>query len=245
MANEAYARRYGHGYLRYKGVMRGNRTWMAVYNRFALWSALRRSTTFQWMFFLDADALIIYHSSSWVEDLATRYADRALLFCSDRRDRDVDFHLNFGVFFAQLNNEKADDILADCLDQLERSRIDDRHADAEWESGNRAKVVNDQVMMRRALERRANSRGRVKGVKTFTHDDYDRFNYGGPFVHHFTREYTRTLAARNHTRREAVKAATLGVLNRTTLPRPPDPQAKCYLSGADDIRPALFRALPC
>ena len=102
-------------------------------------------------------------------------------------------------------------------------------------------------MMRRALERRANRRGRVAGVKTFKHDDYDRFNYGGPFVHHFTREISRTLAGRaNHTgRREAVRAATLGVLNRTTLPRPPDPQAKCYLSGADDIRPALFRALPC
>ena len=112
-------------------------------------------------------------------------------------------------------------------------------------------------MMRRALERRANRRGRVKGVKTFAHDAYDRFNYGGPFVHHFTREVSRTLAGReNHTlselttgRREAVRAATLGVLrrftNRTTLPRPPDPRAKCYLSGADDIRPALFRALPC
>ena len=49
-------------------------------------------------------------------------------------------------------------------------------------------------------------------------------------------------------RRERLKAATLYVLRRPaneTLPRPPDPQAKCYLSGADDIRPALFRALPC
>ena len=111
--------------------------------------------------------------------------------------------------------------------------------------GRRAKMVNDQVMMRRALERRANRRGRVKGVKTFKHDDYDRFNYGGPFVHHFTREATRSLE--NHTRWEAVRAATLHVLNRTTLPRPPDQRAKCYLSGvgAEDIRPQLFRALPC
>ena len=49
-------------------------------------------------------------------------------------------------------------------------------------------------------------------------------------------------------RRERLKAATLYVLRRPaneTLPWPPDPQAKCYLSGADDIRPALFRALPC
>ena len=32
-----------------------------------------------------------------------------------------------------------------------------------------------------------------------------------------------------------------------TLPRPPDQRAKCYLSGvgAEDIRPQLFRALPC
>ena len=46
---------------------------------------------------------------------------------------------------------------------------------------------------------------------------------------------------------QTVKAATLHVLNRTTLPRPPDPRAKCYLSGAgaDDIRPTLFQALPC
>ena len=102
-------------------------------------------------------------------------------------------------------------------------------------------------MMRLALERRANSCGRVAGVKTFKHNHYNLFNYEGPFVHHFTREYSRSLAGRaNHTlRREAVRAATLGVLNRTTLPRPPDPRAKCYLSGADDIRPALFRALPC
>ena len=49
-------------------------------------------------------------------------------------------------------------------------------------------------------------------------------------------------------RRERLKAATRYVLRlfaNQTLPRPPDPQAKCYLSGADDIRPALFRALPC
>ena len=100
-------------------------------------------------------------------------------------------------------------------------------------------------MMRRALERRANRRGRVPGVKTFKHDDYDRFNYGGPFVHHFTREATAIRA--NHTRWEAVRAATLHVLNRTTLPRPPDQRARCYLSGvgAEDIRPQLFRALPC
>ena len=165
----------------------------------------------------------------------------------------------------QLHHSIADEILADCLDQLDKSGID-QNADAEWESGRRAKMVNDQVMMRRALERRANQRGRVKGVKTFAHDDYDRFNYDGPFVHHFTREVSRTLAGRaNHTllelsngqllterrfiieRRETVKAATLRALNRTTLPRPPDLRAKCYLSGAgaDDIRPALFRALPC
>ena len=122
-------------------------------------------------------------------------------------------------------------------------------------------------MMRRALERRANGRGRVHGVKTFKRDAYDRFNYEGPFVHHFTREAT-TRSLGNHTqrqfiieRRETVKAATLGALNglrpiysrsilrrfaaNRTLPRPPDPQAKCYLSGADDIRPALFRALNC
>jgi hypothetical protein len=144
VANEAYARRYGHAYLRYKGVIRGNRTWMAVYNRFALWSALR-DTTFQWMFFLDADALVVDHGSSWVEALATRYADRALLFCSDRRDRDVDFHINFGVFFAQLNNEKADEILNDCLDQLDNSPL--HSPDATWASGRQAKVVNDQVMI--------------------------------------------------------------------------------------------------
>ena len=72
-----------------------------------------------------------------------------------------------------------------------------------------------------------------------------RVNYGGPFVHHFTREATAIRA--NHTRWEAVRAATLHVLNRTTLPRPPDQRAKCYLSGvgAEDIRPQLFRALPC
>ena len=120
-------------------------------------------------------------------------------------------------------------------------------------------------MMRRALERRANRRGRVAGVKTFN-EDYSLFNYqtverrpsnGGPYVHHFTREATRSsLAGRENLnerqviieRRERVKAATLYVLRRfanETLPRPPDPQAKCYLSGADDIRPALFRALPC
>ena len=31
------------------------------------------------------------------------------------------------------------------------------------------------------------------------------------------------------------------------MPRPPDPRAKCYLSGvgAEDIRPQLFRAPPC
>ena len=158
-----------------------------------------------------------------------------------------------------MNNEKADEILGDCLEQLDQSRIDDRHANATWASGNRAKVVNDQVMMRRALERRADRRGRVEGVKTFRRDAHDRFNYGGPFVHHFTREATRSSLAdrRNHTlhqfvfeRRATVRAATLRVLRRftnrtTTLPRPPDPRAKCYLSGADDIRPALFRALPC
>ena len=50
------------------------------------------------------------------------------------------------------------------------------------------------------MERRANRRGRVAGVKTFTYYAYDRFNYGGPFVHHFTREVSRTLAGReNHT----------------------------------------------
>ena len=105
----------------------------------------------------------------------------------------------------------------------------------------------------------------MKGVKTFN-EDYDLFNYqtverlpsnGGPYVHHFTREATRSsLAGRENLnerqviieRRERVKAATLYVLRRfanQTLPRPPDPQAKCYLSGADDIRPALFQALPC
>ena len=99
-------------------------------------------------------------------------------------------------------------------------------------------------MMRRALERRATRRGRVPGVKTFKRDAYDRFNYNGPFVHHFTREAT-TRSLENQTRWEAVRAATLGVLNRTTLPRPRDPRAKCYLSGADDTRPALFQALPC
>ena len=86
------------------------------------------------------------------------------------------------------------------------------------------------------------------------------------YVHHFTREATTREVTREATRsslagreslterqfiierRERLKAATRYVLRlfaNQTLPRPPDPQAKCYLSGADDIRPALFRALPC
>jgi hypothetical protein len=109
----------------------------------------------------------------------------------------------------------------------------------------------------------------MKGVKTFKDDYYNLFNYyDGELVHHFTRQYAKTLAGENVNerqfiieRRETVKAATLGALNglrpiysrsilrrfaaNRTLPRPPDPQAKCYLSGADDIRPALFRALNC
>ena len=47
----------------------------------------------------------------------------ALLFCSDRRDREVDYHLNFGVFFAQLHHKIADEIQADCLDQLDRPQL--------------------------------------------------------------------------------------------------------------------------
>ena len=106
------------------------------------------------------------------------------------------------------------------------------------------------------------------------HEYYELFNYqtvelrpsNGPYVHHFTREATTrevtrearrsSLAGRENLterqfileRRERLKAATRYVLRlfaNQTLPRPPDPQAKCYLSGADDIRPALFRALPC
>ena len=49
----------------------------------------------------------------------------------------------------------ADEILADCLDQLDHSA-----ADATWGSGRRAKMVNDQVMMRRALNAERPRQGR-------------------------------------------------------------------------------------
>ena len=69
----------------------------------------------------------------------------------------------------------------------------------------------------------------------------------GTLQHPDAGRIARRVFGENQTRWEAVRAATLGVLNRTTLPRPPDPRAKCYLSGlgAEDIRPQLFRALPC
>ena len=61
-ANMEHAGRHGYTYWRFDGVIRGMRPWHASFNRIYLFEMARQAKQYDWIFFLDNDALVVDHT---------------------------------------------------------------------------------------------------------------------------------------------------------------------------------------
>lgn len=97
----AYANLWGHSYLRWDGIARGDSAWLATYNRIYLLHELYRRGKYQWVLFMDPDAVFVDPSQGVEQFLDDSYA---VVGCRGGLDRAKIWDINIGVAFFNLQH---------------------------------------------------------------------------------------------------------------------------------------------
>lgn len=113
----AYAAQRGFHYLRWDGLMKGRQAWHATYNRIFLLHALHESRRYEWVLFLDPDA-IVRDPRLNVEDLLDdRYA---VLGCRGGDDPDLFWDINIGVAFFNLRHKEFGSLMKEWMAAVQK-----------------------------------------------------------------------------------------------------------------------------
>jgi hypothetical protein len=169
--NRQYARRHSYLYFDYVGnastiPKTGN------FNRYYLLRELMSVKHLDWVFWLDADAMVIDHAMR-LESFIDGSADKMLIICRGRKH--YPHAINNGVFFLNLRHPLASTMLryvikvCELIPKRNRRRHTDQHHMYHWLVDHRTPA------------------GKIPCIKRYTGEEADRFNYGGSFVRHVLR----------------------------------------------------------
>jgi hypothetical protein len=103
-----YARMHGYSYMRYDGVVRGMKPWHAAFNRILLESVLSKKH-FDWVLYMDADAVIVDLSKRLDTFLSHQHAIVACRGVSN--DSSITWDINNGIALYKLRHPAMSDIV--------------------------------------------------------------------------------------------------------------------------------------
>ncbi|EWM30543.1 hypothetical protein Naga_100013g40 [Nannochloropsis gaditana] len=183
----AYAAQRGFHYLRWDGLMKGRQAWHATYNRIFLLHALHESRRYEWVLFLDPDA-IVRDPRLNVEDLLDdRYA---VLGCRGGDDPDLFWDINIGVAFFNLRHKEFGSLMKEWMAAVQKVApwtLERGGGTAAYITmGQGPRVRDDQQMFHDVLSRHPMGKALVK--RYYSGEDAVLFNYNdGKYVAHLTR----------------------------------------------------------
>jgi len=183
----AYAAQWGFHYLRWDGLAKGRQAWHATYNRIYLLHALHQQGRFDWVLFLDPDAVLRDPRLSVEDLLDERYA---VLGCQGGDDPTQFWDINIGVGFFNLRHPEFGSVIKGwtaAIDNVASWTLErGGGTDAYVAMGQGPRVKDDQQMLHDVLSKHPKGKTLVK--RFFGGDDALLFNYNkGKYVAHLIR----------------------------------------------------------
>jgi hypothetical protein len=173
--HKRYARKHGYDYKRYDGVVRGFKPWHATFNRIYLLQHLVAEGVYDWVLYMDADAVIVDFNQSLTEFLDDRYAIVSCRGSSD--DEQITWSLNIGICFFNLKHPHTKLIINKWRMIYENVPDDVLKGEKEGVFDDLCAHINDQDMLCVILFQEF--RG---AAKIYRKEQHNRFNYDGPFI---------------------------------------------------------------
>jgi hypothetical protein len=192
----AYAAQWGFHYLRWDGLAKGRQAWHATYNRIYLLHALHQQGRFDWVLFLDPDAVLRDPRLSVEDLLDERYA---VLGCQGGDDPTQFWDINLGVGFFNLRHPEFGSVIKGwtaAIDNVASWTLErGGGTDAYVAMGQGPRVKDDQQMLHDVLSKHPKGKTLVK--RFFGGDDALLFNYNkGKYGAHLIRADNRDQDAR-------------------------------------------------
>jgi len=192
----AYAAQWGFHYLRWDGLAKGRQAWHATYNRIYLLHALHQQGRFDWVLFLDPDAVLRDPRLSVEDLLDERYA---VLGCQGGDDPTHFWDINIGVAFFNLRHREFGSVIKGWMAAIDKvaSWTLERGGgtNAYVAMGQGPRVKDDQQMFQDMILKHPKGKTLVK--RFFGGDDAFLFNYNkGKYVAHLIRADNRQQDAR-------------------------------------------------
>lgn len=188
--HRAYCARHGYEYMRWDGIKHGSEPYMATYNRIPLLMDLFLSRKdIEWVFFVDADALVVDGSKPLDEFLDANYA---MVACRGASDADWNtFDVNIGVALYHMKHPKTKALLCTYQNLFQQHIIPHlKHEKLANFDAFRLPFFDDQVLLQEILKTDSGLCKVLKGPQ------YDSFNYDGPFVKQVLRTGKNTIGDR-------------------------------------------------
>lgn len=171
--NSAYANRHHYSYRQFVGNL-SPIPCTANFNRYYLAKDEILRNTFDWAFWIDADALVVDHQIT-LSSIIDRTPDKMLIAC--RGGMKSDFDVNAGVFLLNLRHEKTLELVEYCIGVCES--LDPTNSS----------YRSDQRHMHTWLKSHENAEGQIDIIQRYTGCEHNLFNYDGNFVKHVLREF--------------------------------------------------------
>lgn len=178
--HKRYASRHGYDYFRFDGVKRGLKPWHAAFNRVYIIEELIKEGKYDWVLYMDADAVIIDLSKSLSEFLDDRYSIVACRGSSD--DPTVTWNVNNGIIFFNLRHPSTLPIIMLWKAMYENHSLEQLAAEAEGVFNDSSKHINDQDMLCMILYHKFRN-----AAKVYRGEEHNKFNYLGPFIQQILR----------------------------------------------------------
>jgi hypothetical protein len=219
--NRAYASQHGYGYLRWDGIKHGSEPWQATFNRIYLIRELIRSDPqCEWVFYIDADAVVFDFERRLEEFLDPAYL---LIACAGGRRPDNYWDLNAGVFFYNSRHVRAMAVLDIWAGAYESSKPNVLFKSSDSFVNSSEYAVSDQELLQDLL------RVNPGLAKIYQGSERAAFNYGGTFIRQLLRQgnvsfeqrlaQLRALCAESITRNQPGSAASIpAAIQPTTGP---------------------------
>jgi hypothetical protein len=176
-----YCSRHGYQYETFIGISRGFAPRHAAFNRIYLLLDAVKSKRHDWALYLDVDCYIIDHKIK-LESFISENKEKAFVFCRGKRDQTL-FDFNNGSFFINLRHPCALEVLIEWQNAFESIWTEEKLSVwTEW-SASALGAPGDQRLLQEIVRARL-ERGEdvASWLKVYDGDEWQRFNYSGPFV---------------------------------------------------------------
>lgn len=180
--NRKYANRHGYDYKRFDGIKRGGLPWHATFNRIYLIDEEIERGYYDWVIYIDVDAIVVDHGKSIEDFFDYKYGLIACRGASD--DPEIFWDINAGVLIYNLRNLHIKQIVQRWREDYEKFSIEYLSADGDSAFKNLGNRVCDQGLLQDIIR----SLG-PDVVKVYRGDEHDAFNYDGPFIKQILRTH--------------------------------------------------------